>query len=46
MNNGSSSARSALFGLGIAPILSSQLLQFTSWRNVFLIVGLPGSSSR
>jgi predicted MFS family arabinose efflux permease len=42
MNNGIFQCTIALFGLGIAPILSSQLLQFTSWRNVFLIVGIPG----
>ena len=42
MNNGVFQCTIALFGLGIAPILATQLLQFTSWRNVFLIVGLPG----
>jgi predicted MFS family arabinose efflux permease len=42
MNNGIFQCTIALFGLGIAPILASQLLQVTSWRNVFLIVGVPG----
>ncbi len=42
MNNGVFQCTIALFGLGIAPILATQLLQVTSWRNVFLIVGIPG----
>jgi predicted MFS family arabinose efflux permease len=42
MNNGIFQCTIALFGLGIAPILASQLLEFTSWRTVFLIVGVPG----
>lgn len=42
MNNGFFQCAIALFGLGIAPILATQLLQVTSWRNVFLIVGIPG----
>lgn len=33
----------ALFGFGIAPILATQLLQvLPSWREVFMIVALPG----
>ncbi len=42
MNNGVFQCTIALFGLGIAPILATQLLEVTSWRNVFLIVGIPG----
>ncbi len=42
MNNGFYQCTSALFGLGVAPILATQLLHVTSWRNVFLIVGVPG----
>jgi predicted MFS family arabinose efflux permease len=42
MNNGIFQCTIALFGLGIAPILATQLLEVTSWRNVFLIVGIPG----
>jgi predicted MFS family arabinose efflux permease len=42
MNNGVFQCTIALFGLGIAPILATQLLAVTSWRNVFLIVGIPG----
>jgi len=42
MNNGLFQCAFALFGLAIAPIVATQLLQVTSWRNVFLIVGIPG----
>jgi predicted MFS family arabinose efflux permease len=42
MNNGIFQCTIALFGLGIAPILATQLLKFTSWRAVFMIVGIPG----
>ncbi len=42
MNNGLFQCAFALFGLAVAPILATQLLQVTSWRNVFLIVGVPG----
>ncbi len=42
MNNGLFQCAFALFGLAVAPILATQLLQLTSWRNVFLIVGIPG----
>ena len=42
MNNGFFQCTIALFGLGIAPILATQLLKFTTWRSVFLIVGIPG----
>lgn len=42
MNNGLFQCAFALFGLAIAPIVATQLLEVTSWRNVFLIVGIPG----
>lgn len=32
----------ALFGLGFGPIIATQLLQYTDWRWVFAIVGIPG----
>jgi predicted MFS family arabinose efflux permease len=43
MNSGLYQCALALFGLAIAPIVATQLLEVTSWRNVFLIVGIPGS---
>jgi len=42
MNSGVYQCALALFGLAIAPIVATQLLQVTSWRNVFLIVCAPG----
>lgn len=42
MNNGFFQCTIALFGIGIGPILATQLLLLTSWRKVFLIVGIPG----
>jgi predicted MFS family arabinose efflux permease len=42
MNNGLFQCGFAMFGLALAPILATQLLQVTSWRNVFLVVGVPG----
>jgi len=42
MNNGFFQCTIALFGIGLAPILATQLLKFTSWRAVFWIVGTPG----
>jgi MFS family permease len=32
----------ALFGLGLGPIIATQLLQHMSWRWVFGLVGIPG----
>ncbi|MGZ3273776.1 MAG: MFS transporter [Caulobacteraceae bacterium] len=32
----------ALLGGALAPVLATQMLTFTTWRNVFLIVGIPG----
>ncbi len=42
MNNGFFQCTIALFGIGIAPIVATQLLKITSWRAVFWIVGAPG----
>jgi len=42
MNNGFFQCTIALFGIGLAPILATQLLKVTSWRAVFWIVGTPG----
>jgi len=42
MNNGLFQCGFAMFGLALAPILATQLLEVTSWRNVFLLVGVPG----
>jgi predicted MFS family arabinose efflux permease len=42
MNNGFFQCTIALFGLGFGQIVATQLLLVTSWRNVFLIVGIPG----
>lgn len=42
INNGFFQCAIALFGLGLAPIMATQLLEVTSWRNVFLIAGVPG----
>ena len=41
-NSGLYQCALALFGLAIAPIVATQLLEVTSWRTVFLIVGIPG----
>jgi len=42
MNNGIFQCTISLFGNGIGPILATQLLLITTWRKVFLIVGIPG----
>jgi predicted MFS family arabinose efflux permease len=42
INNGFFQCAIALFGLGIAPIMATQLLEVMSWRYVFLIAGVPG----
>ncbi len=42
INNGFFQCAIALFGLAIAPIMATQLLQYMSWRWVFLIAGIPG----
>jgi predicted MFS family arabinose efflux permease len=42
MNNGIFQCSISLCGLAVAPIVATQLLEITSWRNVFMIVGVPG----
>jgi predicted MFS family arabinose efflux permease len=42
MNNGFFQCSISLFGLAVAPILATQLLEVTTWRNVFFIAGVPG----
>jgi len=42
MNNGFFQCTISLFGIGLAPILATQLRRVTSWRAVFWIVGAPG----
>jgi len=42
MNNGIFQCMISFFGLAIGPIIATQLLQITSWRYVFMIVGVPG----
>jgi predicted MFS family arabinose efflux permease len=42
MNNGIFQCSISLCGLAIAPIVATQLLEVTTWRNVFFIVGVPG----
>jgi MFS family permease len=43
LNQGLQLSAFALLGFGVAPILATQLLQvLPSWREVFLIVALPG----
>lgn len=42
MNNGFFQCTIALFGSGFGPIIATQLLLVTTWRKVFLIVGIPG----
>jgi predicted MFS family arabinose efflux permease len=42
LNNGIFQCMISLFGLAIGPIIATQLLGITSWRNVFMIVGVPG----
>lgn len=42
MNIGLQQMAFPLLGLGLAPILVTQLLQFVDWRWIFVIVSLPG----
>lgn len=42
MNNGIFQCMISLFGNAIGPIIATQLLLVTTWRNVFLLVGIPG----
>ena len=41
-NNGFFQCAFALFGLALGPIIATELLGVTSWRHVFMLVGLPG----
>jgi predicted MFS family arabinose efflux permease len=42
LNNGVFQCMISLFGLALGPLIATQLLQVTGWRNVFMIVGVPG----
>ncbi len=42
MNNGIFQCMISLFGLALAPIIATRLLESYSWRAVFMIVGVPG----
>ena len=42
LNNGVFQCMISLFGLALGPLIATQLLAVTSWRNVFMIVGIPG----
>lgn len=42
LNNGLFQCMISLFGLALGPLIATQLLEVTSWRYVFMIVGLPG----
>src|SRR3569833_683037 len=42
MNNGIFQCTISLFGGAIGPIVATQLLQFTTWRKVFWLEGIPG----
>lgn len=41
-NNGFFQCAFALFGLALGPIIATGLLSVTSWRHVFMLVGIPG----
>jgi predicted MFS family arabinose efflux permease len=41
-NQGLQQSAFALFGLGIGPILATQLLNYMSWRAIFMLVAIPG----
>jgi predicted MFS family arabinose efflux permease len=42
MNNGIFQCMISLFGNALGPIIATQLLLVTSWRTVFMLVGIPG----
>jgi predicted MFS family arabinose efflux permease len=42
MNLGITQSAFPLFGLALGPIIATQLLQVTSWRWAFVMVGVPG----
>lgn len=42
MNNGIFQCMISLMGNAVGPIIATQLLLVTTWRNVFMLVGIPG----
>ena len=42
LNNGVFQCMISLFGLALGPLIATQLLAVTTWRKVFMIVGVPG----
>ena len=42
LNQGLQQSTFPLFGLGLGPIVATQLLEHVGWRYVFLLVALPG----
>jgi MFS family permease len=42
LNNGIFQCMISLFGLALAPIIATRLLEDYSWRTVFMLVGAPG----
>jgi MFS family permease len=42
MNNGIFQCMISLFGLALAPIIATRLLETHSWHSVFMLVGAPG----
>jgi MFS family permease len=42
MNNGIFQCMISLFGLALAPLIATRLLETHTWRSVFMIVGAPG----
>ncbi len=42
MNNGIFQCMISLMGNAVGPIIATQLLLVTTWRNVYMLVGIPG----
>jgi MFS family permease len=42
LNNGIFQCMISLFGLALAPLIATRLLQTHDWRSVFMLVGAPG----
>ena len=42
MNNGIFQCMVSLFGLALAPLIATRLLETHTWRSVFMLVGAPG----
>jgi MFS family permease len=42
MNNGIFQCMISLFGLALAPLIATRLLETHSWKTVFMLVGAPG----